>query len=70
MNQNTDRSIEIMREQRIYDLNIMVSFDIKSLFTNVPTDKTIGIIKRNLRSTLAEKTELRCNIMNARNKYQ
>lgn len=44
MIRKADHLIETIREQRISDRDTMVRFDIKSLFTNVPTNKTLEIV--------------------------
>lgn len=61
--QNTDVFMEIIRAQRLLDLDITVNCDIKSLFTNVPTNKTLEEVRTRLEkdSTLSQKTTLSIN---------
>ncbi|KAJ8914395.1 hypothetical protein NQ315_017485, partial [Exocentrus adspersus] len=40
---NTQHFVEIIREQHITQQDLLVSFDVTSLFTNVPTNKALNI---------------------------
>ena len=50
-----------MKDQRISDSDIMISFDVSSLFTNVPIIETLDYLKEKLEedSTLEDRTNLR-----------
>ena len=41
---NTKHFVEKIKKEHIPNGNLLVSFDVKSLFTNVPLDETIKII--------------------------
>ena len=45
---NTNEFIEELEQQKISQEHNMISFDVKSLFTNVPLDSTIGIILKRM----------------------
>ena len=65
---NTKQFVEQIRIKQVPDGYKMVSFEIKSLFTNVPLEKTIeitseGIYERKEISTSISKTEMKQLLM-------
>ncbi|XP_045477895.1 uncharacterized protein LOC123683043 [Harmonia axyridis] len=63
MVKNTEHFIETMRTQEILNQDTMVKRHVSSLFTNVPTDQTLEIVRKKLEEdqTLAERTTLSIN---------
>lgn len=57
---NSKHFVELMKDQRISDSDIMISFDVSSLFTNVPILETLDYLKEKLEedSTLEDRTNL------------
>ena len=57
---NTKDLIDTMRNVKIEDDEVLVSYDVKSLFTNVPVNESIDVCERRLREdgSLQERTEL------------
>ena len=45
---NSKHFVELMKDQRISDSDIMISFDVSSLFTNVPILETLDYLKQKL----------------------
>ncbi|GJQ76269.1 hypothetical protein Trydic_g2000 [Trypoxylus dichotomus] len=45
---NSEHFIEILQQQEITKEDLLVSFDVKSLFTYVPVEETLEIIKQQL----------------------
>lgn len=48
---NTDAFVKFLKENTSLSINKMISFDIESLFTNIPVDRTIDIICNQLYCT-------------------
>ena len=57
---NTEDLVDTMREVRLSEDEILVSYDVKSLFTSIPINETIQICEQRLREdgTLSERTEM------------
>ncbi|KAJ8912114.1 hypothetical protein NQ315_013203 [Exocentrus adspersus] len=62
---NTHHFGEIIREQHITQQDPLVSFDVTSLFTNVPTNKALDIVKKKLSEdqALEHRTSLSINMI-------
>ena len=57
---NTEDLVDTMREVSLSEDEILVSYDVKSLFTSIPINETIQICEQRLREdvTLSERTEM------------
>ena len=57
---NTLTFVEELKNMKIEQKGVLVSFDVKSLFTKVPVDEAIDIVCEKLRedTTLVEHTDL------------
>ena len=55
---NSQHFVEMIREMRVEENEVLVSFNVKSLFTNVPVDKALEVIQAKLLDdeTLVERT--------------
>ncbi|XP_046407088.1 uncharacterized protein LOC124171582 [Ischnura elegans] len=51
---NSAHFIELIRELRVSDTDMLVSFDVESLFTNIPIEEAVKIIKSLVAEGLAE----------------
>ena len=60
---NSRHFVEVMRNLRIEEDEVLVSFDVSSLFNNVPVDKTVQVICDRLQNdrTLSDRTTLSPN---------
>lgn len=62
---NTKHFVEITKEMQITDTDMLVSFDVESLFTNIPVNETLTIIETRLNNdnTLKSRTKLPVNVI-------
>ena len=60
---NSRHFVEVMRNLRVEEDEVLVSFDVSSLFTNVPVDKAVLVIRDMLQNdrTLSDRTTLSPN---------
>ncbi|KAG5891991.1 hypothetical protein JTB14_007739 [Gonioctena quinquepunctata] len=59
---NTPHFLEKLDELQIQDGDLLVSFDVESLFTNVPIDKTLEIVKKRLENDTSLKTRTKLDV--------
>ena len=55
---NSKRFVGMMKDVRVEAEEALVSFDVTSLFTNVPIDEAVDVIHRKLKEDLAKRTPL------------
>lgn len=62
---NTKHFVEITKDMKISDTDTLVSFDVESLFTNIPVNETLRIIETRLHNdnSLSDRTKLPINII-------
>ncbi|KAJ8919391.1 hypothetical protein NQ315_016484 [Exocentrus adspersus] len=60
---NTQHFVRIIKEQHVTQQDLLVSFDVTSLFTNVPTNKALDVVKKKLSEdeSLEHRTSLSLN---------
>ena len=60
---NSRHFVEVMRNLRVEEDEVLVSFNVSSLFTTVPVDKTVQVIRDRLQNdrTLSDRTTLSPN---------
>jgi hypothetical protein len=62
---NTKHFVEITKDLQVTDTDMLVSFDVESLFTNIPVKETLNVIETRLNQdiTLTDRTKLPVNVI-------